>query len=128
MRNEILLKFKTTESISCDSVVIIPEKAINEPGYIKAFTTKDSAHAKHEYHAMSQMGYFQYQDDELEVTELTEPITIETAAEDFHLTDGMVLVRTPDGKFLTYIHAMQNKKKLLETGYRYCTRWVRLDI
>lgn len=128
MKKEITLKFETSQDLECETIVIIPEKAIDEPGYIKAFTTKDSANAKHEYHAMAQMAYFQYQDDELEMTELGEPLIIKTSTEDFLLTDGMVLARTPVGNFLAFIQANQNKKKLLETGYRYCTRWVRLDL
>lgn len=128
MKKEIVLKLGTAQSIACETVVIIPGKAIDEPGYIQAFTIKDSAYAKHEYHAMAQMAYFQYQDDELQLTEVADEILIATSGEDIHLGDGMVLVRTPEGAFHTFVHGAQNRKKLLETGYRYCTRWVRLDI
>lgn len=113
---------------SCESVIIVPEIAIKEPGYIKVFTIKDSAHAKHEYHAMAQMAYFQYQDDELDLQEVNSTITVVTNDESVTVDGGMVLGREPAGKFLTFIQPSQNKKKLLEAGYRYCTRWVRLDI
>lgn len=112
----------------CESVIIIPEKAIDEPGYITAHTTKDSAHAKHEYHAMAQMAYFQHQDDELEINEVDAPLRIVVQNESIVLESGMVLYRREDGSFHAVIHRLQSKKKLLETGYRYCTRWVRLDI
>ena len=113
---------------SCESVIIIPEIAIKEPGYINVMTTKDQAHAKHEYHAMAQMAYFQFQDDELEITEVKNTIIIASKEESVTLDGGMILAREPSGEFLVFVQPMQNKKKLLETGYRYCTRWVRLDI
>jgi len=40
-----LNKEKITE---CESIIIIPEEAISELGYIVMHTTKDSAHTKHE--------------------------------------------------------------------------------
>ncbi|PHR28131.1 MAG: hypothetical protein COA36_07620 [Desulfotalea sp.] len=112
----------------CETVIVVPEIAIKEAGYIKVFTSKDAAHAKHEYHAMAQIAYFQYQDDELEIKEVTSTITIATKDGDITLEQGLVLSREPSGDFLVFIHPSQNRKKLLEAGYRYCTRWVRLDI
>lgn len=113
----------------CESIIIVPEKAVKEAGYIQVFTVKDSAHAKHEYHAMAQMAYFQYQDDELEFTEVTEPLTIVAGSGEFVTIEaGLLLSRQEGGEFSAIIHSSQNKKKLLESTYRYCTRWVRLDI
>jgi hypothetical protein len=128
MDKEILIQMAGSPDLVCESVVLIPDIAIDEPGYIKAYTIKDSANAKHEYHAMAQMAYFQYQDDELEIIEVDVPLRIKTAIEEISLESGMVLARKPDGEFKVIVHGMQNKKKLLEAGYRYCTRWVRLDI
>lgn len=118
-------KKKITE---CESVIIIPERAISEPGYIGAHTTKDSAHAKHEYQAMAQMAYFQFQDGELEFDEIDAPLRITMSKENVELDAGLVLYRKANGDFRAVIHQLQSKKKLLEAGYRYCTRWVRLDI
>lgn len=112
----------------CESVVVIPEKAIEEPGYIAVHTINDSAHAKHEYHAMAQMAYYQYQDDELDLQEITQPITIVTPLERVEMESGLVLYRLQDGSFFGAIHQFLSKKKLLEAGYRYCARWIRLDI
>jgi hypothetical protein len=117
------------EKISvCESVILIPERAVEEQGYIKVHTVKDSANAKHEYHAMAQMAYFQYQDDELEIRESDLPFIVQTAHKKIELESGLVLFREESGKFYALIHTLLNKKKLLEAGYRYCTRWVRLDI
>jgi len=113
----------------CESVIIVPENAVEEAGYIQAFTVKDSAHAKHEYHAMAQMAYFQYQDDELELIEVNDPLSIAPEEGEHVIVEaGLVLSRQQGGEFSVFIHSNQSKKKLLESAYRYCTRWVRLDI
>jgi hypothetical protein len=112
----------------CETVIVVPEKSIREAGYIQMFSAKDSSHAKHEYHALAQMAYFQLQDDELEVHEIDSQLTIRTAAEKVELSDGMVICRDKKGEMYVLVQAGQNRKKLLEAAYRYCTRWVRLDI
>lgn len=125
-----LIRIETTDTLLSrgESVIVVPEISIKEPGYIQVFTVKDSAHAKHEYHAMAQMAYFQYQDEELEVQEVSSPLSVVTAEETVSIEGGLVLSREPGGNFLVFVHESQNKKKLLEAAYRYCTRWVRLDI
>ncbi len=114
--------------MDCVSIIIAPEIAIKEAGYIKMLTVKDAAHAKHEYHAMAQMAYFQYQDEELEVQEIKSAVTITCGEENIELSSGMIICRGLTGEFHVLIHAMQNRKKILEAVYRYCARWVRLDL
>ncbi len=112
----------------CVCLIIVPEIAVFEPGYIKAITVKAIAHAKHEFQAMAQMAYFQFQDNELEITLLQESLEVIFQGETEYLTAGMVLYRDQAGQFHALIHEGQNSKKLLEAAYRFCTRWVRLDI
>ena len=114
--------------MDCVSIIIVPEIAIKEAGYIKMLTVKDAAHAKHEYHAMAQMAYFQFQDEELEIQEIDSVITITCGEENIELSDGMIICRDHTGDFHVLIHARQNRKKILEAAYRYCARWVRLDL
>lgn len=112
----------------CESVIIVPEIAIQESGYINALTIKDGAHAKHEFHAMAQMAYYQFQDDELVIDEIDSPLTVIFGTQKSELVAGMILCRYKTGEFRVLVHVAQNRKKLLEAVYRYCTRWVRLDI
>ena len=112
----------------CVSTIIVPELAIKEAGYIKMFTVNDAAHAKHEYHAMAQMAYFQFQDEELEIQDIQSTITIVYGEERIDINGGMVICRDRAGHFHVLVHAVPNRKKILEAAYRYCTRWVRLDI
>ena len=114
--------------VDCVSIIIVPENALNEAGYIKMFTVKDAANAKHEYHAMAQMAYYQFQDDELEIQEVKFPIIITCGDEKSELCDGIVICRDQEGEFHVLSHSGQDMKKILEAAYRYCTRWVRLDI
>jgi hypothetical protein len=113
---------------SCSSAILVPEKALEEAGYIITMTDKNNASSKHEFHAMAQMAYFQYQDDELELQEITGPLKIESEERDECVNTGLVLYRDADGGFHAIVHDGLNKKKLLEAAYRFCTRWVRLDI
>ena len=77
---------------------------------------------------MAQMAYFQFQDDELEITALVGEIKVESVESVETLHSGMVLCRDLSGAFHVMIHEGLNRKKLLEAAYRFCTRWVRLDI
>lgn len=128
MSATITIQTATTMITDCESVILVPEIAVQEAGYINAFSVKDSGYAKHEYHALAQMAYFQYQDDELEIVEINSPVKITWGTEVSEMESGMILYRDTGGSFHVLIHALQNRKKLLEAAYRYCTRWVRLDI
>lgn len=112
----------------CRTVLVVPERAIAEPGYIKAYAATGGAGVKHEYHALAQMAYLQLQDDELDCTEVLSPLTVDDGVEVQRVEDGMVLCRDTTGMVSALVFAGQNRKKLLEAAYRYCTRWVRLDI
>lgn len=124
----IILKSADLTITDCVSLIIVPEIAIAEPGYIKTLTVKEAAHAKHEFQAMAQMAYFQFQDDELEITPLHEPLGITFREETEYLVVGMILYRDLAGQFHALVHEGQNRKKLFEAAHRFCTRWVRLDI
>ncbi len=112
----------------CETVIVVPEIAVKEAGYIKTYSCKESGNAKHAFHALAQMVYFQFQDEELEIVEIDSPLTISDGRERTELDNGLVLCRDLAGKLHVLAHARQNRKKLLEAAYRYCTRWVRLDI
>ena len=112
----------------CETIIVIPEKAVQEAGYIQMLSVKESGHAKHEYHALAQMAYFQMQDDELDIREIDSPLTIRTSAESIELDGGLLICRDKTGEMYALIQVGQNRKELLEAAYRYCTRWVRLDI
>lgn len=112
----------------CRTVLVVPERAIGEPGYIKAYSAGDAGSAKHEYHALAQMAYFQFQDEELNCLVVEAPLRIVSGGEARSQDDGMVLCRDLAGAVSALAFSGQNRKKLLEAVYRYCTRWVRLDI
>jgi hypothetical protein len=111
----------------CICLLIIPEKAIDEPGYIKGLHCSGATN-KHELHALAQTAYFQYQDDELEFVSISQPIVISSPSENEQLEAGLVLLRDRDGTIKAVVHEFVSMKKLLESANRFCTRWVRLDI
>lgn len=110
------------------SIILVPEQAIKEPGYIQCFSMGSNSSNKHEYHALAQMAYFQYQDDELTIFEVTGNIEIHLDDQKETMNSGMMLFREKNGAINAIVHRDINKKKILEIVYRYCTRWVRLDI
>ena len=112
----------------CVMAILVPDIAIEEAGYIRTFTVDKSGHAKHAYHALAQMAYFQFQDGELEITELDSPLSITCGTETEEMNGGLLLYRDGEGAFQVLASGKESRKKLLETAYRYCTRWVRLDI
>ena len=125
-----MLKIAVSNNIveNCKSILIIPEKAIDEHGYIQTVSTQENPSTKHEFHALAQMAYFQYQDDELEIEDVEDNILVESDTGETTVASGLVLYRQLDGSFRALVHKNLNRKKLLEAAYRFCTRWIRLDI
>jgi hypothetical protein len=113
---------------SCSSAILVPERALEEAGYITTMTDKNTASSKHEFHAMAQMAYFQFQDDELEVKNIIGALRVDSGEHYENVNNGLVLYRDSDGAFHALVHEGLNRKKLLEAAYRFCTRWVRIDI
>jgi hypothetical protein len=121
------ISFDQTTIPDCSCVLVVPENAVEEPGYIKGLSAQAGGHAKHEFHALAQTAYFQYQDDELEITTMQGPARVTREAEPIELPTGLLVYRTEDG-IRAVVHEGLGSKKLLEAAYRFCTRWVRLDI
>lgn len=110
------------------TAIVVPEIALEEPGYILTLSAVASGHAKHEFFALAQMAYYQFQDDELVVYRVAQPIHIEQNGQREHIDAGMVILRQENGELQVCVHERLNAKKMLEATNRYCTRWVRLDI
>ena len=62
---EIVYEDEKLEGIN--SVILVPEKAIQEPGYITTLSIENDASVKHRFHSMAQMTYYQFQDHEIDV-------------------------------------------------------------
>lgn len=128
VEQRILIKHSGIEIEGCVSVILVPDIALEEPGYIKTFTVQSGSHSKHEFQAMAQMAYYQFQDDELDLLTVDGEIQVLCQENVEEMASGMVIYRDEEGEFHVVIHDSLNKKKMLEATNRYCTRWVRLDI
>ena len=122
----IILHDKVVEN--CVSVIAVPEKAMHEAGYIQTFTDKNTSSSKHEFHTMAQMAYFQYQDDEFSCDVVKNSVVVESDGHREQFDAAVVMYRDGAGEFHAFIHQGLSAKKMLEAAYRFCTRWVRLDI
>jgi hypothetical protein len=128
IEDAIVLRFDDVVVTDCSSAIIVPERAVDEAGYIKTLTINAHSHSKHEFHAMAQTAFYQFQDGELEAVDVRGTITVGWGHEHEQLSAGLVIYRDFHGNFHVLVHPGQNKKKLLEAAHRFCTRWVRLDI
>jgi hypothetical protein len=127
-KEAILIRFEDDTVTECRSAIIIPESAITEAGYIRAMTTNANAHSKHEFHAMAQIAFSQFQDGELDIETVHGPLMVESKNEVETIIAGLVVFLDSKGSFHLIAHSGQNAKKLLEVAHRFFTRWVRLDI
>ncbi len=128
MQQSITIGFGDQRVPGCSCAIVVPEKAIDEHGYIKTFTAGTGDQGKHEFNALAQTAYYQYQDDELDIVSIPFPVRLEQGDEVETLAGGMVIFRESNGSIKAVFQAGQRAKKLLEAAHRYCTRWVRLDI
>ena len=112
----------------CAIVVIVPEMALREAGYIQTLSSAGGSNAKHEFFALTQMALFQYEDGELKPELFASPLTIDNGQEEQRLEHGLIVCRQQNGQLSLLAHKAMNLKKLLEAANRFCTRWVRLDI
>lgn len=112
----------------CAAAIIVPEQALHEPGYITMMTGEGVAVDKHSLQALAQTACYQFQDEELEVAELTGPCRIVGPGGEAELVRGMLIYREASGAIGAAVHNGLNARKLLAAAHRYCTRWVRLDI
>jgi hypothetical protein len=125
----LFIDFLDGTTVECSAVIVIPEKAIQEAGYIKMVTGSGGTVDKHGLQALAQTACYRFQDMDLDVAELAGPCRIiESNGETEDLATGMVIYREGSGAIRAAAHRGLNRRKLLETAHRYCTRWVRLDI
>lgn len=115
-------------TVECTAVIIVPEQALDEPGYITMLAGQGAAVDKHSLQALAQTACYQFQDEELEVAELAGPCRIAGPSGAQELVRGLVIFRDVSGAIGAAAHSGLNRRRLLEAAHRYCTRWVRLDI
>jgi hypothetical protein len=128
MSDELIqLRWGEDGAAQCVCLLIVPDKAIDEPGYILGIHHSGSTN-KHELQALAQTAYYQFQDDELELEQAAGPILVKHQGEDQVLDQGMVLLRDSGGTIKALVNSTAPLRKLLEIANRFCTRWVRLDI
>jgi hypothetical protein len=126
--DRISIGFDETLVVDCQCVLIVPERALVEGGYIKKFSTRAGAHDKHEFHALAQMAYYQAEDAELVPRIMVGSCKITMGDEHEELTSGLVIWREKDGAIDAAVHQWLAAGKLLAAAHRFCTRWIRLDI
>jgi hypothetical protein len=112
----------------CTAVIIVPDIALSEAGHIRCMAQGQTGQSKHEFHALAQTAFYQYDDGDLDPVLCAEAIQIHPAGEEIVLESGLLIGRTLEGSLVVIGNSDCPLRKLLESANRFCTRWVRLDI
>lgn len=111
----------------CQYAILVPQQALTGARIVLIGGETDSQ-SKHSLHALSQMAYYQFQDNELEPITIHGNCTLTGKSVSETMDNGLIIVMQKSGVISILLHPELKAKSLLEAAHRYCTRWVRLDI
>jgi hypothetical protein len=128
MQKEWITVRTRANTLNCDIVILVGAMAAKEDGHITMLSRNSGPQAKHAFHALAQVVLIQYQDKELAVSGAEDPILVEWDKTVNEIASGMAICRTSTGDVWVLAHRELPWRKLLDAAYRYCTRWIRLDV
>lgn len=112
----------------CLAGLIAKPKSENDGYDIELLNCSNDSQQKHKLHSLSQIALYQYEDEELNTNTMLGSCTI-TGHNFIHEFDkGIVVVQIGNNRIELFSHQAVDTKKALYNAYRYCTRWIRLDI
>jgi hypothetical protein len=112
----------------CTVVILVPEKALAEHGFIRTLTVSQTSQSKHEFHALTQTALMLHEDHELIPISVPGAIQVSTADQTVTLGLGVLIGRLSTGEVVVFSNTVQPTRKYLEAAHRFCTRWIRLDL
>jgi hypothetical protein len=115
-------------AMSSSAVIMVPQKALTEAGFIRTVASNQSTQSKHEFHALAQTALMLFEDRELIPTSVDGVIEVTTDDQTLALDSGLLVGRLVTGDIVALSNADQSARKYLEAAHRFCTRWIRLDI
>lgn len=115
-------------SLECKALILVPQRALAEPGHIRCLSAGQTGQSKHEFHALGQMALMQYEDGELTVQQVAGSLSVTAGQEAYALSHGVVVCRLISDGLAVLSNTDGPVRKYLEAANRFCTRWVRLDI
>jgi hypothetical protein len=114
--------------VVCTAILLVPEKVLSEAGYIRALTAGPTTQSKHEFHTMAQTALMPFEDGELPPLVVNGTIEVTGADGKVGFDRGLLIARLPAGNIVLFIKTDQSAHELLKAAYRFCTRWIRLDL
>lgn len=121
------IQYENNHIDDCQYAILVPKQALSG-ARIVLIGAETNAQSKHSLHALSQMAFYQYQDNELEPAIMSGNCTVTGGTISETIDNGLIIVRQSNGIITILIHPDLKAKPLLEAAHRYCTRWIRLDI
>ncbi len=116
------------QAMPCSAVILVPEKALQEAGFIRMLAAEQTAQSKHEFQALAQTALMRFEDRELAPDPAAGTLRVTLGTQIFDLDAGLLIVRLPSGDIMLLSNSNRPTRKFLETAHRYCTRWIRLDL
>ncbi len=112
------------------TAILVPDRAIDEPGHIRTLPAAPNSTAKHDLHQLSQMALFDFEDAELTPRTVPDGVVLVARMDDevMQLEDGLIVLREEDGTPLVIAREGAAIRALLSHAHRFCTRWIRLDV
>ncbi|MBW2108575.1 MAG: hypothetical protein JRI36_07930 [Deltaproteobacteria bacterium] len=116
------------ESWDCETVILVGAEAVEHDGHITMLSANTGPNTKHEFYALAQTALIQFQDEELEIQPVKEPLRAQWADQAHDIASGLALCRTRNRRLHVMAHEGLPWRKLLEAANRFCTRWIQLDV
>lgn len=111
----------------CIAGILVQE---NSSGTLEAILlgASSSKQDKHTLHALAQMAYYQFQDDEITPLIINGKCSITNLSPAHQAEKCLLIIKSQSRDLTLYHHDDIQIKKYLEAAHRYTTRWIRLDI
>lgn len=121
---------KDQKTILTQSVIVVPDRALDEPGFIKTYSTTSGQMSKHDLHQLSQIALFDFEDGNLIPENLSgqDSLAVDFQNSITRIPDGIVLARLESGAPALLVCEGAEVMRLLKLAHRFCTRWIRLDV
>ncbi len=114
--------------IECSAVILVPEEALEEAGYISIITAGARAHDKHSFHALAQTALMRFEEGELMPMTVNGALRIAGIGEDMEFERGLLIGRLPAADIILLVNSKEPVRKFLKTAFQFCTRSIRLDL
>jgi len=110
--------------------IIVPAHTGDGSGSITALAVGQGDAAKHALHSLCQIASLDLEDGELEIERMEQgyPIAMIFKRQRFECRNGSLVFLNTSGTVHVLSHSGVNVRDAIRQAFRYCTRFIRLDV